>query len=410
MTVESKTDKFKAANEFTCQRLEAEIVLLCARTKADESTLARLETLTSSTNVDWSGIYEFARRHSIIPLVYLQLNEHAANVPAEQLARFRKNYQDNAARNLFLTGDLCRILDALEENGIEAVPYKGPALAISAYGELGLRRFVDLDILVRKANVTDALEVLRARGFACDTDWTKTQQTILLRTQHNLSLSREEHRLIVELHWEVASSDFAASLQAEEFWDRLETITLNGKAVKSLAIEDLVLSLCVHGSKHFWERLGWICDVAELLRRRNDLNWKVLLQRAAASGNQRMLFLGLHLAAKLLNAPLPDTVKSSMAADKVAITLGEEVENRLFAGVGQTPTSLREGFTFHWKLRDSWRARFRYCRLLIQPTDADIEQVRLPRLLSFGYYLIRPLGLLKRDRDRRLAMIDHFGR
>src|SRR6266498_3572757 len=300
-------------------RVEDELVLLCSRTNVDAETSARVKAITTFPNkVDWDYVYQLARRHSVLPLVYSQLSTAApANVPPNQLARLKENYQDNVARNLLLTAELCNILQTFEAAGIEAVPHKGPALAVYAYGNPALRRFVDLDILVRKGDTLRAKELLTALGFVCGTPWTNTQQALLLRTQHNLSLSREEGRIVVELHWEVASSLFASSLQAEDFWGRLETMPLNDITVKTLSAEDLLLSLCVHGSKHLWERLAWICDVAELVKARTDLNWTVLLERAVSSGNDRMLFLGLYLASSLLNAPLPEHVKSKLRADTI---------------------------------------------------------------------------------------------
>jgi hypothetical protein len=392
-------------------RVEDELILLCSRAKVDAETSARIEAITSRPEgVDWDYVYQLARRHSVVPLIYSQLSTAAAaNVPPDQLARLKENYQDNVARNLLLTAELCRILQTFAAAGIEAVPYKGAALAVYAYGNLALRRFVDLDILVRKADTLRAKELLTAGGFVCGTPWTNAQQALLLRTQHNLSLSREGGRLVVELHWEVASSLFASSLQAEEFWGRLETMRLNNVAVKTLSAEDLLLSLCVHGSKHHWERLAWICDVAELVKTRTDLNWSVLLERSTSTGNDRMLFLGLYLANSLLDAPLPEHVKSKLAADRMVASLANEVSQRLF-GVGQPPTSISQSFRFNWAVRAGWRSRLRYCRLLLQPTDADIKTMPLPRPLSFVYYLMRPFGLLRRDRERRLVVGNDRGR
>jgi len=383
-------------------RVEDELLLLCARTNVDAETSGRIKTITGSPDeVDWDYVYQLARRHSVLPLIYPQLNALAqTSVPPAQLARLKENYRDNAARNLLLTAELCRILETFEAAGIEAVPYKGPALALYAYGNLALRRFVDLDILVRKADAIRATEVLTTGGFVCGTPWTDAQQTLLLRTQHNLSLSREEGRLVVELHWEVASSLFASSLQAEEFWGRLETMRLNNIAVKSLSAEDLLLSLCVHGSKHLWERLAWICDVAELLKTRTDLDWSVVLERAASTGNARMLFLGLYLANRLLDAPLPDTVMTKLEAERSVVFLANDVLKRLFSGAEAMPVTINQSIRFNWAVRTGWRSRLRYCRLLLQPTDADIEIMPLPRPLNFVYYLMRPFGLFRRDRER----------
>ncbi len=378
-------------------RDETELLRLCARVNADSETRARISDI-AARELDWEYFYQLTRRHAVLPLVYTQLKANAeTSVPAEQLARFKKNYQANLARNLFLTAELCDVVRALAAEGIEAIPYKGPALALFAYGSLALRRFVDLDILVPKAQLVRAKELLVARGFVCDFDWTESQLELLLRTQHNLPLSRESGRLIIELHWEVASSLFASGMRVEDLSARLNTIEINGLVVPTLSTEDLLLSLCVHGSKHFWERLAWICDVAEIVKTRSELNWEVLMTLALASGNDRMLLLGLWLANELLQAPLPDSVKTKL--DGEITLLGRQLVARLF-GDG-VPLSLRESIRFNWKLRNTWKARMKYCGLLFQPNDADIKTVTLPRRLTVGYYFMRPFGMLKRDRKRR---------
>ncbi len=50
--------------------------------------------------------------------------------------------------NLDLTAELIRVLDSLDAAGIRGLPFKGPVLAQTAYGGVGLRRFLDLDVLV----------------------------------------------------------------------------------------------------------------------------------------------------------------------------------------------------------------------------------------------------------------------
>jgi hypothetical protein len=381
-------------------RPEHELVVCCARTQVDEQTTLRIRTLLGH-RIDWNYLYCFARRHSVLSLLYLQLNRVApASVPLHELNRLRDYYQTNAGRNLFLTGELGRILKDFEAAGIEAIPYKGPALAISAYGKLDLRRFVDLDIMVRKADVLRAKEVLVAQGYRCGTAWTNAQQSLLLRSQHNLTLSRDVGRMIVELHWEVAPELFATSFQAEQLWERLEPIKLNGFAVRTLSAEDLFLSLCVHGSKHLWTRLAWICDLAEILKTRTDLDWGILNSQAQFTGTERMMYLGLYLANCLFDAPLPDELQSKVLSAPTIASLAQEVSVALFDGTEPALPSLRQNFEFNIRLRATWRSRVQYCRFLFKPTDGDLEVVNLPGSLTFAYYIMRPFRLL-RDRERR---------
>ncbi len=384
-------------------RPEHELVVCCSRTQVSEQMNRQIKTLLEN-DIDWDYLYCFARRHSVLSLLYLQLSTIApTEVPPEELSRLKDYYQKNAGRNLYLTNELGRILQDFASAGIEAIPYKGPALAISAYGNLELRRFVDLDIMVRKVDVLRAQELLIAQGYRCGTAWTMAQQSLLLRSQHNLTLSREQGRLIVELHWEVAPDLFATAFQAEQLWDRLEPICLNNFAARSLSAEDLLLSLCVHGSKHLWMRLAWICDVAEMLKTQRNLDWTALCAQARLTGTERMLFLGLHLANCLLEAPLPVDLKTRVLSEETIASLAQEVAVAIFSGTEPVLPTLGQSFGFNLRLRQTWRLRARYCRFLFKPTDGDLGAVNLPASLTFAYYIIRPWRLLRADRERRLT-------
>jgi hypothetical protein len=136
--------------------LENELLLCCARTEAPSDRAARISALATA-DVDWNYFALLAKRHSIIPLLYRQLERHASgSVPSTYLAKLKLEYQQNAARNIILSEELCGVIKQFRAAGIETIPYKGPVLALFAYGDLALRRFVDLDVIVRKSDVTRA--------------------------------------------------------------------------------------------------------------------------------------------------------------------------------------------------------------------------------------------------------------
>jgi hypothetical protein len=168
--------------------------------------------------------------------------------------------------------------------------------------------------------------------------------------------------------------------------------------MKTLSANDLLFSLCVHGSRHLWERLGWICDIAELIVR-HEINWPALLQRAAAADSERMFLLGLHLAHKLLDAPLPVVVQQRCAADARLELLANNVVIHLFNGPTHVPATSTEIFKYNIGVRKSLAARARYFVHMLRPTDSDFGSRPLPGGLSFAYYLIRPFRLLFRTKS-----------
>src|SRR5215207_3839740 len=208
-------------------RPEHELLLCCARTQAPSHVVVRLRELAAS-KTDWEYLFLLARRHAVVPLLYLQLERHASDlVPHEHLRKLKQHYLENSARNTVLTAELCRLISLFADSGIETIPYKGPVLGIVAYGNAALRRFVDLDVIVKKPDVLKAREILLAEGYTPAKSLSLTQQELLLRTQHNMQFSRDNHRRIVELHWQVAPHLFASAVNADKLWQDLSTIHLN---------------------------------------------------------------------------------------------------------------------------------------------------------------------------------------
>lgn len=368
-----------------------ELLLSCARTKASPE---RIRSLTE-TRIDWNYLFLLARRHAVVPLVYRQLKDL---IPPADLAPFKRHYQENSARNLVLTAELCRLLKLFADSGIEAIPYKGPLLALFAYDDLALRRFVDLDVIVKKPDVARARDLLLADNYTLSKSLTVAQQEFLLRTQHNLQFTKDNRRLIVELHWEVAPHLFASTVQGDALWSNLAPFELNGLEVKTFSADDLLFSLCVHGSRHLWERLGWICDVAELISRR-ELNWSALLERATHADSERMFLLGLHLAEKLFEINLPPEVKQRCAADKRLALLATNIVDHLFNGPEHVPATSSEIFRYNLGVRKSLGARARYLVHTLRPTDGDLGRHSFPAGFGFAYYLVRPFRLLLKNHE-----------
>src|SRR5712692_636112 len=141
------------------------LLLCCSRTHLDSGKAEQLRALLNE-NLNWLYLVEAALQHGMAPLVHWQLN---AVQPEAGPAAWREFLQilfaRDARRNLSLTAHLLRLLEVFERNGILAVPYKGPTLAVLAYGNLALRNFMDLDLLVATREVAKAYELLVSEGY-----------------------------------------------------------------------------------------------------------------------------------------------------------------------------------------------------------------------------------------------------
>lgn len=333
----------------------------------------------------------------MMPLLYWHLNSISPeSVPKDILDRLRDHFYTNTRRNLFLTGELLRLLDLLQAHGIQANPLKGPVLAASVYGNLSLRQFCDLDILVQRRDVPKTKDLLVSQGYRAQTALKAQQEAASLRSQCESEFVREDGRVRIDIHWGIAPRYFSVSLDTDGLWERLERCSLSGATVLDLSREDLLLFLCVHGFKHCWERLDWLCGIAELIRGHQRMNWEQVMKQSDMLGSTRMLLVGLHLAHDLLGAALPQKVLQWIEADTTVKSLAREIRGRLFRETGK-PLGILKTAHFHLRGRERLRDRIRFCyRLALTPTLSDWLFLPLPSPFLFLYYLVRPIRLFRR--------------
>lgn len=374
---------------------EMEVLVQAARLEPSPERVERFRRALAG-RLDWDDVMTRATRHALLPLLHVNVREEAADlVPKGVVDDLRDRFAANAHRNLSLVGELLETLDSLEGAGVPAVPYKGPVLAMLAYGDLSLRRFVDLDLLIPRPSFERAAAVLRERGYEAEFEVPHTRREQFKRTKSEMAFLERREGRVIELEWNIAPRYFSVPIDMPALWGRLDRLELGGRSVPTLGVEDLLVVLCIHGSKHLWERVAWIADVAHLVEERPDLDWHEVARLARAARSERMVHLGLYLARELLDARLPEEVRGWLL-DPSMHAVARDV-----CGLWKRPPppSRTEGdeLTFHplhLKMREHASDRARHVlRLAVTPTVGDWERVSLPQALGFLYYLVRPVRL-----------------
>jgi SAM-dependent methyltransferase len=380
--------------EIAALRPEEEMLLLCARTRLEAAQAERIEALLQG-ELDWVYLTEIAFHHRTYPLLHRSLSVMHPIGAGQAWVQFLKERAGVTGwRNLHLTAQLVRILGLFEEHGILAIPYKGPTVATLAYGNLALRPFDDLDIAVRQRDVKPASEILEREGYRCSFDPRVVPADASGPIPGQYYFIRKSDRCVVELHTERTLRYFPVPLDLEALEKRLIPVPVGGRVIRTLPVEDTLSVLSVHGSKHFWQWLIWICDLAELTGSPRGVNWKDAEDIARRTGCLRMLHLGLFLAKNLLDAPLSEELSTRVQEDSVVHWLAAQAEERLFSK-GVTAPSALQRFLFRLRMRGSFWEGARYCwRLATRPTEADWSRARLPKRFSILYRALRPFRLL----------------
>jgi hypothetical protein len=358
--------RMKAFTPPPAPRPENELVFCCTRVQMDAQTVDRIQALVQQ-DLDWQAVIQHAYRHGVMPLLYHNLHSLCPSaLPPEDLKHLLYRFQTNAQRSLMLTAELVKILTLFKKHDIAAVPYKGPALAAAVYGDVAFRQYCDLDLVVQQEEILFAMQLLVEQGYMLKEPMTETETIAFLqsREEHNYTLIHETNRTAVELHWRITPRSTSV-IEPKHFWEHLETDQMAGVPFANLSLEEWLPILCVHGSRHRWERLAWLCDVAEIMRLRPDMDWDQVMQRSKVLVCQRMLFLGILLAHRLLDAPLPIAVRQKMQATPEVMTLVNEIVQQLWF-----ESSIADKFlgktVYHMRASDRLQEKVLYLQSFIQ--------------------------------------------
>jgi len=362
-------------------------ILECCACETDETkTEAALKNLCDK-NLNWRHVIELALAEGVMPSVYRRVDSIGC-VPEPAKREFRFHFQDNAIRNRALARDLLHITSLFESHGITPIVFKGPVLALTGYGDVTMRQFSDLDLLVRRSEMPYAIRLLSEEGFVPQS-WAAE-----VITNYEQVFLRPGSIAVLDLHWTLMPTYFPYMPDPELVRRRAVRLRLEDGEVTTLVPPDQMLLTCVHGAKHGWEWLGMIADVAALLRIENGYDWPALCKEAKELGSLSMLLLGLMLAHKALAAPVPSLISELARRDRIVTSLVPHLLGFLFSARRR----LRIDFFRHCMLPlrtiGSRRARLTFVVGCLRPSLADWQFVPLPKRLFPLYYLIRPLRAL----------------
>ena len=355
---------------------------------------ARIADATAA-ELDWNELLRLAGYHGVLALVARSLRRHGRNIPPAIERSLQQADAENVRRSLWFASELARIAARFEKKHVKAVPYKGPSLAESVYGDLALRHFSDLDFLVSPADLGAAQQTLEQLDYQPSTDLSPSVERFWLENGYERSFDGKAGKYLVELQWALLPRFYAVDFRVGELLGRAGRASLGGRDVPCLSPEDSLIALCLHAAKHLWMLLIWVCDIAESVRTQ-VIDYSLVVTRAGELGILRMLGVSFWLAQNLLCTDLPPAAQDLVARDPEVPILGQLFAERLARGATYDFESA-EYFLLVRRLRERRADRWRYLwRLVWTPGVGDLAAVRLPEPLFPLYRLVRLARLLRK--------------
>jgi hypothetical protein len=143
------------------------LVILCCRIFLKKDIYTTLEKFVQTHIIDWPAVYLFSAKHRIRPVIYHILSHSRIPVDEQVFQRFRNFCHALSVFAFDRQIESLRIQQLLRQKSIPVRRFKGLDFAMSAYGDLSMREFTDMDLIIDVEDISALVEVMNAEGYKC---------------------------------------------------------------------------------------------------------------------------------------------------------------------------------------------------------------------------------------------------
>lgn len=302
--------------------IEEQLLLCCTRTHVDEAIKQQIQQLIQQ-KINWDKLIELAIDHQVTPLLYRnlpQLNDKL--IPVGAISQLRDLNFTNTLISMSLTSKLLEILSWFAAADIQVIPYKGAVLAAVGYGDICLRQFNDLDLLVAPQDVAKCEDLLISQGYE-----------LYDQFGWEVTFIHPEQGVNIDLHHGLGQAYYPFRFNFDDCLQRRQSVVLLDKSIDTFSTADLLLVLSLQIVKDSHDEtcvLTKVCDIAELVRLCSVPEWEKAIELSQASGCQRLLSIGLLITHKLLGTPLPPIIWQLIEKDWIVSQYGKLLADNFF--------------------------------------------------------------------------------
>jgi len=390
----------------TTGSLEFRVMVTALKPRVNASELEWLATALDEC--DREALVRQLLQEGLLPGFAAKLLQLEIPLQEPFATQLRTALDENTRRNLMLVRELFSIIDEAELKGISVVPFKGPVFAFQCHGSPGFRNCNDLDVLIRIGDLQGLKAILAERGYSQQFSLSATEEQLYLRSECEFNFTHPASGTLVEAHWDFMPPYYTVR-DLPGLWDDLVTIEMAGRAVRVMSSEHCLLALVQHGTKHSWEDMGLVLDIAQWLHANPQLNFDKLFSIAGLAHMKRMLLLAFQVADEMVGIDLPERIVAELSAEPELKPLAQ----RLVSFINRPEKYKRDlkTFAFIFNIVDSWGDRLKFVtRLTLTPNTVDVLWVRLPASLTFLYPGFRVLRLFQIFLRQITSRALHHGR
>jgi len=287
------------------------IILLSAKI---HPSMKELETLKAQLALvaDWDEVVLNVIERGMGPLFYTKLSKLSnhtfiADVNKEQLKQI---YYWTLSRGMLMYSVFTKAVKALNANGIKVIVLKGAYLSEKLYGDIALRQFSDIDLLVNEEFGVKCIKILEQIGFKpfgnSVYDMIREHTGIV----HYLPMVLNGVSIEIHIRLHLKSNNY--NIKVNEFIASAIPVNISDVNVYALNTYDLLIHLCVHLDTHFakggiqFNGFSDIVNVVDIYGA--DIDWCDFIESCRNHECEKVVFKYLYIAFKYFNVTIPEQI------------------------------------------------------------------------------------------------------
>ena len=338
-------------------------------------------------DINWELFLQWVKRHRVNPHVYQFGIKNSLLFPTEILKQINETQKVNTQRMLRLTGEMLRLQKLFNDNNINNIPFKGPALAYQLYNDPGMRHSIDLDFLILPENFESVSTILISEGYKQinpDFSLSPKQKKVQLTTIHHANFINLKVGLSVEIHWRLITPSTLLPDSEKLFFE----LTIPKQPFAHIKSELLLHFLIVHGAKHKWNKLFWLYDINEFIKLNLITECNYFNKLTVLFKDDRMVNQSFRLSELLFHSQIPSVLKQNIYPEKlilIALIAIKVTDEKLF----QNNIDKIKWLLYLIRLKPG----FKHLRSSINAhitNYKDWDILKIPDNMFFLYYPLRP--------------------
>lgn len=367
----------------------------CSRLELSAGIKEKIAQLLFS-GLDWDYIAGKAQDEQVSALIYkalLKIEGIEKIVPERIFLELKETYYYQAAINTRIYQELENVFQALEKKGVQVIIFKGVALADLVYNDIGMRSMADIDILVKRTDLSGLDSVLKAYGYQSPVG-INDLPCAPFNAQRNslLYVSGRAGAVSFHVYWHIVNflpykKNIAFKINMDSIWQDSCVVSLGQSRARIFSTQHNIIYLCLHAMQHSYKPLLLLCDINELVRSdKEKINWDILTQEAIAFCLNKYVYYGLYLVSEILGAQIPQKVLDDLRPEKISI-----FEKRFIFSVLNREAVFAGGELTYFGMNEGAIDRAKFVINLLFPSKNEMAVIKQKRINEVNYsdYLIR---------------------